>query len=364
MKTLPSRWYIALAALAVAGAVALGALVRPFQNAAYTITPVGGDLGWGSYAFDINARGDVLGRADGLKGGRLSFIQQGKRIIWLPAHAPPLMAERLNNNDAVIGSTWERATRSRGEVLLGAGCAYRLAVGSARTAVSDINNRGEITGVTYGSGPSRPFVWKDGKAEFLAAGTGGLGETGASAINDAGVVAGQLDTGSAAFRAALWRNGRARLLPMPSGARSSGAADLSEHGQVIGWYDAHPNTRGFLVEGTRCTDLGTLGGDAIPSAVNVRGEVVGFSEMRGALHYDGGLSPAFWRGFRFDWPRHAFLWRNGRIRDLNDLIPPGSGWVLEAANAINDAGQIVGTGMYKGQKRGFLLTPIALRGGG
>src|SRR5262245_12387301 len=45
------------------------------------------------------------------------------------------------------------------------------------------------------------------------------------------------------------------------------------------------------------------------------------------------------------------------MADLNDLIPPGSGWLLEVAAAINDAGQITGTGTVNGCTHAFLLTP-------
>src|SRR5262249_9219370 len=55
---------------------------------------------------------------------------------------------------------------------------------------------------------------------------------------------------------------------------------------------------------------------------------------------------------------HAFLWENGRMQDLETLIPPGSGWRLNSANGISDNGLIVGEGFYNSHVRGFLLTPI------
>jgi probable HAF family extracellular repeat protein len=54
---------------------------------------------------------------------------------------------------------------------------------------------------------------------------------------------------------------------------------------------------------------------------------------------------------------HAFVY-DAQMRDLNDLIPAGSGWVLATANGINDFGWIVGAGTLNGEGRSFLLTPI------
>ena len=53
----------------------------------------------------------------------------------------------------------------------------------------------------------------------------------------------------------------------------------------------------------------------------------------------------------------AFLYKNGNMVDLNDLIAPNSGWVLTEASAVKDAGQMVGYGFYKGVVRAFIATP-------
>jgi len=47
------------------------------------------------------------------------------------------------------------------------------------------------------------------------------------------------------------------------------------------------------------------------------------------------------------------------FQNLNNLIPPGSGFTLTDAPAINDNGQIVATGTSNtsGQTHAFLLTP-------
>jgi probable HAF family extracellular repeat protein len=101
-------------------------------------------------------------------------------------------------------------------------------------------------------------------------------------------------------------------------------------------------SRAFLYRQGRRVALPSLGsGDTQAFGVNNRGEVVGIA--------DTGK----------DDPRHRpFLYRNGRVWDLNELIPAGTGWRLEYAVAINDRGQIVGAGRLKGgAAHAVLLTP-------
>jgi probable HAF family extracellular repeat protein len=75
------------------------------------------------------------------------------------------------------------------------------------------------------------------------------------------------------------------------------------------------------------TDLGNLGGQAwnTPSAINNKGEIVGFSNTSG--DENAGLNP------------HAFLWtKENGMQDLGTL----SGDSVSEAVSINDQGQIVG----------------------
>jgi len=56
---------------------------------------------------------------------------------------------------------------------------------------------------------------------------------------------------------------------------------------------------------------------------------------------------------------HAVLWTpdNGML-DLNNLIPSKSGWDLQGANAISSNGSIVGAGLHNGHGHAFLLVPM------
>jgi hypothetical protein len=53
------------------------------------------------------------------------------------------------------------------------------------------------------------------------------------------------------------------------------------------------------------------------------------------------------------------LWEGGAAIDLNSRIDPSTpGWLLTEATRINDLGQIIGRGVFDGQFRAFLATPI------
>jgi hypothetical protein len=60
-------------------------------------------------------------------------------------------------------------------------------------------------------------------------------------------------------------------------------------------------------------------------------------------------------------PNGAALFSGGQVIDLNSRIPSNSGWVIQAATGINDAGQIVGYGQHGGTAalyQAVLLTPV------
>ena len=51
-------------------------------------------------------------------------------------------------------------------------------------------------------------------------------------------------------------------------------------------------------------------------------------------------------------------WFDGQIMDLNTVESVPSGWVLAEARGVNNAGQIVGRGVFGGSERAFLLTTV------
>ena len=86
--------------------------------------------------------------------------------------------------------------------------------------------------------------------------------------------------------------------------------------------------------------LGTLGGSfSIARGLNNQGEVVGGSLTEGDENF------------------HGFLYRNGRLFDLNEFLDQGTGWELHQALSINNCGEILAIGYHDGEDRIVLLRP-------
>ena len=173
--------------------------------------------------------------------------------------------------------------------------------------------------------------------------------------------------------ATLWNNQAPQLLPALSNYAQSVATAVNDSGAAVGVaFDMNlemltpgpvPGSDAHAVLFTNSpqaavTDLGVLQGDKSSMAlgINSSGWVVGFSD-RQAPSLGLNLVPIL------TYPTgdyRAFLYANGTMYDLNNLIEGGNpGWQLCFAVQVNNAGQIVGTGFHQGQQRAFLLTPVA-----
>jgi len=183
-------------------------------------------------------------------------------------------------------------------------------------------------------------LWKGARVVDL----GTLGGNGASAnaINDRGQIFGGAlndipDTDSAfpffipgatQAHAVLWEHGRIKDLGTLGGADSV-VYQANEAGQAMGIsftdgtrHDTTglPTTHPFLWENGNMHDVGSLGGSYSEGyGLNRRGDVVGFSNMKG------------------DTVEHPFRWRGGVLIDLGTLGGDnGEAW------AVNDLGHIAG----------------------
>lgn len=117
--------------------------------------------------------------------------------------------------------------------------------------------------------------------------------------------------------------------------------DLNEAGMLVGGADIEGITgtgisRGFKwTAGTGIVQLDVLPGqpDSYAEGVNEAGFIVGSSGTR------------------------AVIWRPGQLvpEDLNNFLPPASGWVLNSARAITNENEVIGNGLFNGDFKNFFL---------
>ena len=161
-----------------------------------------------------------------------------------------------------------------------------------------------------------------------------------TAVGITGICDGAIGGGTAEHMV-VWRDGRlVRSLPTLGGTYWNTPMDINNLGDVAGfgdlpgdgptfaqsnfhaffWSERPYNCNGRRISGGTC-DLGTLDGKSRTEAlgVNDRDQVVGVS-------FSG----------------HAFLWQDGQMSDLNNLVVPGTTLVLTDAQEINDRGEITG----------------------
>jgi len=209
-----------------------------------------------------------------------------------------------------------------------------------------VDDAGVAYGVSMVSGLDETIAvrWLDGDPQPLA---GANHQSWAFAVNGAGAAVGRRD-GETGREAMLWEGDGFTVLPDFGGGLAS-ANGISEGGIVCG---GSLDAQGFLhpvlwSAGDHQVSIlpsPDFGEQALVEDVNDRGTAVGLV----CLSLDCGPTDS-----------RALVWLDGEVFDLNDFLPQDSGWTLFTADAVNDAGVIVGTGsrMDRPSVRAYRLVP-------
>lgn len=329
----------------------------PLSAQQYEIVDLGTLGGARSGVHTINENGIISGWATLPSGEMHAVIWDASGIVDLgtPPGAIGSVAAAANDSGQVAANA-EVSSQSQGYLFEnGIWTSIGNLPGTSESRANDIDSGGRIVGSSYTpDGVSRAIIWDAGVLSDL----GTLFSTASAvAINEAGRVVGVTDIGLPAggqeIRGFLWENGQMTALnPLPDDFRSS-ASDINDVGQICGTSTNSGSPPYFLAvesavlwENGTVIDLGSVPGWGrnSASAINNHGQVVGTGEHSASNPLN-----------------KAFIWQDGVIQNLNDLVPGGTEWDLKWARDINDAGQIVGTGRASPDEqyyRAFLLEPL------
>ena len=315
---------VARAGGGVVFAVVVGVCSAAARGAAYDLMDLGTALGPGAVATSINDVGAIAGRYVSPTGVHPFIYQNGTRtdLGVPPGTWDSVGAEGISSNGIAAGEAFAPDSSS---------------------AAAGVNASGAAVGwYLTSTGGMFPVLWNNGVPTTLTPpnSTGGIPH----AINNAGTVVGRYKPRTSADQKAfVYQDGTYTVLPTLTGQGGTAHA-LNDVGGVAGTSTGSTGElHAVYYANGQIVDIGTLGGRLSDArGVNNSGVVVGAYEPAGVQ----GL--------------HGFVYRDGQAIDLNDLIDPAEGFVVESARGINNSGQIVGTGHRAGDTTpySYLLTPV------
>ena len=270
----------------------------------WVIRDLGTFRGKASDAIAINARGEIIGTYDAPdRWHRHGFVWRNgveRDLGRCKGDFNRTEPVAINDHGLIIGNCQrvgldregEYVRTSRAFLWQNGRMTELRTFGGKRTYATAINSRGQVAGwgetkVTDTDGQliSHAFLWQGGRMIDL----GGRNSS-AVAINERGLVAGAIDQGQSEPRAVLWAKGQMALLPLAPRGDQSWAYAMNNHGQIVGWASGK-HVRAALWENGKLRLLGGPGELSSARAINERSQIFGESGVLGSfLWYRGQVS--------------------------------------------------------------------------
>jgi len=332
----------------------------------YTITEIGVlPGGTASFATAINTQGDVVGYSYNAGLDERAFLWRNGILTNLGTfpNAHYSLALGLNNLGQIVGDSDAGDFEPRA-FLRETGPLLDLSrTGGAQIHASAINDAGLIAGYMTKSGSGNPANFRAVIWEKDPARPGRFNQTTlpvltnttdptmtfslAYAINASGFIAGSCYTFPTGQRGVLWLTNASRTIVdlgvLPGGGESF-AEGLNGNGIAVGWSSLPDGDRAVLWRNDTARTIVNL--NTLPADTDSQAH--GINSAGAVVGTSFGPTNS-----------RAFLWQSGVMQDLNALADAAAlGWTLTSGHAINDAGVIVGAGIHNGLDRAFVLTPI------
>jgi probable HAF family extracellular repeat protein len=296
---------------------------------------LGGDT---SVATAINDRGHVVGYSTDEDGQTRAFIYYNGRMRNIGSPRGESRASDISNRGHVGGYFLNNSGSARGFV-------WRRTEGF--TVMEDLVRKGnrnsyvyavEKNGVAYGQSNNRPVVWREADPRALSSRNGAVFN-----VSGGRVPVGELQGDPFSFRP-----------PLRLDNDTGRALGINDNREIVGWQSFGGDRQAVLWRLSASREF-VLDREIIGGLADGPGTDVDFSTAN-AISHDGIVVGS---SLTDDLSvRHAFVWQDGEITDLNEQLEDGDDWLLVSANDINDRGQIVGTGIIDGEEHAFLLEPI------
>ena len=369
-----------LAGLAALGLSAAGATA----DVEYTVVDLGTLGGTNSGAAGINDRSQVVGWAKDANGRTQAFFWEHGTMTglgFLTNRWSNSVALAINNQGEITGYSSITSTNAHAFICISNIMTDIGTLGGAESWGRAINENHDIAGWSqlisnYPSSTDRKsYCWRSNQMIYIPTYIAThFGEV--YGVNENGLVCGETATyfaNTAIPWGYIWQDkntngiyeeGEMAILGSLgvsfTASSGSGARGMNDMGQVVGWSYLTNNSiwHAFLVTASNGQWYVTTS-NFWGNTTNVLMQDLGALESPAQKSYASAINNQSWivgDSSTASGTNHAFLWREGVMTDLNDLIPPSSGWLLTGATNINNHGEIVGTGRYLGQTRAYLLT--------
>jgi probable HAF family extracellular repeat protein len=295
--------------------------------------------GQDTFASDINEAGLVLGWSGSSFGATTVTWTDGVPTAHISNQAG---GQAINEGGHIAGDLNQGGGGSHAFFWNGASVQdiHSLGIKSVGIEISDSD---EVVG-WFETSPGRPMAYRWKAGVMTSLGTFGGPESTAHGINDSGQVVGSAETSNLNDRAYIWSDANGdnvsdpgEMVQLPDMGLSSSANGVNDAGVAAGFVlnGQFKRVGAIWKDNTSFQPIGLLPNRTESEAfdINNQGQVVGISGV-------------------------PFVWEDGQIVELSTLVRQGQGWTLLSAEAINDTGWIIGSGLRLGKQTGYLLIPI------